>query len=154
MMITERQTREKTLPRRKRTKKTKILENSFDVAKSDESDGLDEGDSDDEKECDNNLLLLADAETREAVQREKEVTSQLAHKLKELEGQFVRGGRNILDTYSERQNELEKKLEEIAERKVNFFHCFILFHPRTDLCKTCVFFFNSIRKEKWKCNSN
>lgn len=121
MMITERQTREKTLPRRKRTKKTKILENSFDVAKSDESDGLEEGDdSDDEKECDNNLLLLADAETREAVQREKEVTQQLAHKLKELEGQFVRGGRNILDTYSERQMELEIRLEEIAERKVNF----------------------------------
>lgn len=119
MLITERQTREKTLPRRKRTKKTKILENSFDVAKSDESDGLDEGDSDDEKECDNNLLLLADAETREAVQREKEVTQQLAQKLKELEGQFVRGGRNILDTYSERQMELEKRLEEIAERKVN-----------------------------------
>lgn len=130
MLITERQTREKTLPRRKRTKKTKILENSFD-AKSDESDGLDEGDSDDEKECDNNLLLLADAETREAVQREKEVTSQLAQKLKELEGQFVRGGRNILDTYSERQNELEKKLEEIAERKVDlssfYPHCAQIF---------------------------
>lgn len=121
MLITERQTREKTLPRRKRTKKTKILENSYDAAKSDESDGLEEGDdSDDEKECDNNLLLLADAETKEAVQREKEVTQQLAHKLKELEGQFVRGGRNILDTYSERQNELEKRLEEIAERKVKF----------------------------------
>ncbi|KAJ6645346.1 Kinesin-like protein Klp68D [Pseudolycoriella hygida] len=119
MMITERQKREKTLPRRKRTKKTKVLENSFDVAKSDESDGLEEVyDSDDEKECDNNLLLLADAETREAVQREKEVTQQLAQKLKELEGQFVRGGRNILDTYSERQMELEKRLEEIAERKV------------------------------------
>lgn len=120
MLITERQTREKTLPRRKRTKKAKILENSYDVAKSDESDGLEEGDdSGDEKECDNNLLLLADAETREAVQREKEITQQLAHKLKELEGQFVRGGRNILDTYSERQMELEKRLEEIAERKVN-----------------------------------
>lgn len=129
MMITERQTREKTLPRRKRTKKTKILENSFDVAKSDESDGLEEGDdSDDEKECDNNLLLLADAETREAVQREKEVTQQLAHKLKELEGQFVRGGRNILDTYSERQMELEIRLEEIAERKVNFSQLISLIH--------------------------
>lgn len=122
MLITERQTREKTLPRRKRTKKTKILGNSFDVAKSDESDELEEGDdTDDDKECDNNLLLLADTETREAVQREKEVTQQLAHKLKELEGQFVRGGRNILDTYSERQMELEKRLEEIAERKVNLF---------------------------------
>ncbi|KAG4067581.1 hypothetical protein HA402_005353 [Bradysia odoriphaga] len=88
------------------------------LSKSDESDGLEEGDdSGDEKECDNNLLLLADAETREAVQREKEITQQLAHKLKELEGQFVRGGRNILDTYSERQMELEKRLEEIAERK-------------------------------------
>lgn len=151
MMITERQTREKTLPRRKRTKKTKILENSFDVAKSDESDGLEEGDdSDDEKECDNNLLLLADAETREAVQREKEVTQQLAHKLKELEGQFVRGGRNILDTYSERQMELEIRLEEIAERKVNFSQLISLTHWLV-LLKKC---FCLIRKEKLKCNSN
>lgn len=51
------------------------------------------------------------------VQREKEVTLQLAKKLNELEGQLVRGGRNILDTYTERQLELEKKLSEIAERK-------------------------------------
>lgn len=29
----------------------------------------------------------------------------------------MKGGRNILDTYTERQLELEKKLEEIAERK-------------------------------------
>lgn len=42
---------------------------------------------------------------------------QLAQKLKELESQVVQGGRNILDTYSERQTELEKRLDEIAERK-------------------------------------
>lgn len=42
---------------------------------------------------------------------------QLAKKLNELEGQLVHGGRNILDTYTERQLELEKKLTEIAERK-------------------------------------
>lgn len=41
----------------------------------------------------------------------------MAKKLAEMEGQLVRGGRNILDTYTERQLELEKKLEEIAERK-------------------------------------
>lgn len=41
----------------------------------------------------------------------------MAKKLNELEGQLVRGGRNILDTYTERQLELEKKLSEIAERK-------------------------------------
>lgn len=51
-------------------------------------------------------------------QREKEISMQLASKLKELEGQVVKGGRNILDTYSERQTELEKRLDEIAERKV------------------------------------
>lgn len=51
------------------------------------------------------------------LQKEKEITSQLAKKLTELEGQLVRGGRNILDTYTERQLELEKKLTEIAERK-------------------------------------
>lgn len=34
-----------------------------------------------------------------------------------MESRLVRGGRNILDTYNERQIELEKKLGEIAERK-------------------------------------
>lgn len=52
------------------------------------------------------------------MQREKEITNQLASRLVELEGQLVRGGRNILDTYTERQVELQKKLDEIAERKV------------------------------------
>lgn len=41
----------------------------------------------------------------------------MASRLLELESQLVRGGRNILDTYTERQTELEKKMEEIAERK-------------------------------------
>lgn len=41
----------------------------------------------------------------------------MATKLKELESQVVHGGRNILDTYSERQIELEERLKEIAERK-------------------------------------
>lgn len=35
----------------------------------------------------------------------------------EMESRLVRGGRNILDTYNERQIELEKKMSEIAERK-------------------------------------
>lgn len=42
----------------------------------------------------------------------------MATKLHELENQVVRGGRNILDTYSERQMELEKRMQEITERKV------------------------------------
>lgn len=41
----------------------------------------------------------------------------MSTKLLELESQLVRGGRNILDTYTERQSELQKKMEEIAERK-------------------------------------
>lgn len=41
----------------------------------------------------------------------------MAIKLKELESQLVTGGRDIIDTYTERQMELEKKLQEIAERK-------------------------------------
>ena len=45
------------------------------------------------------------------------MTSTLANKLNELENQLVRGGKNILDTYTERQTELETKLAEIAERK-------------------------------------
>lgn len=53
----------------------------------------------------------------EALEREREITNQLACKLNQLEGQLVRGGKNIIDTYTERQIELENKLYEIAERK-------------------------------------
>lgn len=139
-LITERQTREKTLPRRR--KKEKKIKNIFKAIEAEDND--DEVDSQNEDEDDkehlNEMLASVDAETKEAVmvrpsfdcqfnstkntfhtfkilQREKEVTSQLAKKLSELEGQLVRGGRNILDTYTERQLELEKKLTEIAERK-------------------------------------
>lgn len=41
----------------------------------------------------------------------------MATKLQELENQLVHGGKNILDTYTERQMEVDKKLNEIAERK-------------------------------------
>lgn len=52
----------------------------------------------------------------------------MASKLRELESQVVKGGRNILDTYSERQTELEKRLHEIAERKVSgsIHHIFVI----------------------------
>lgn len=62
--------------------------------------------------CSNILLIHISL-----VQREKEKTNQLTSKLSEMESRLVRGGRNILDTYNERQIELEKKLEEIADRK-------------------------------------
>lgn len=61
---------------------------------------------------------------------------QYAIKLKELESQVVQGGRNILDTYSERQTELEKRLEEIADRKVN-----IMLKENMEDINVCVFFF-------------
>jgi len=54
------------------------------------------------------------------------VTTQLASKLSVLESQLVRGGRNILDTYTERQMELEKKLSEIGERKVHGVYSFLV----------------------------
>ncbi|XP_061388916.1 kinesin-like protein Klp68D [Musca vetustissima] len=57
------------------------------------------------------------AKTNEQLESERLETAKLAAKLKELESQMVRGGKNLLDTYSERQIELEKKLVEIAERK-------------------------------------
>ncbi|KAH8296517.1 hypothetical protein KR054_007350 [Drosophila jambulina] len=57
------------------------------------------------------------AKSNEELERERVENSKLAAKLAELEGQLVRGGKNLLDTYSERQIELEKKLVEIAERK-------------------------------------
>lgn len=57
------------------------------------------------------------AKSSEQLERERIENAKLAAKLAELEGQLVRGGKNLLDTYSERQIELEKKLVEIAERK-------------------------------------
>lgn len=50
-------------------------------------------------------------------QHERELTSEMAKKLEQIEGQLVRGGRNIVDTYTERQVELERKLTEISDRK-------------------------------------
>lgn len=57
------------------------------------------------------------AKSSEQLERERVENAKLAAKLAELESQLVRGGKNLLDTYSERQIELEKKLVEIAERK-------------------------------------
>ncbi|XP_055379321.1 kinesin-like protein Klp68D [Condylostylus longicornis] len=65
---------------------------------------------------DNNIENTVSIDT-EALERERDITSQLAVQLQELESQLVKGGKNILDTYTERQIELEKKLVEIAERK-------------------------------------
>lgn len=89
----------------------------------DEDEEDEEYDENDEElkdsETDSNVLAHyeLDVDTKEAVQREKDISMQLANKLKELESQVVQGGRNILETYSERQIELEKRLNEIAERK-------------------------------------
>lgn len=88
----------------------------YDYEDDDENDGQT---GVDREQSDSNMLAHAeaDAETKEAVKREKEISEQLASKLQALESQVVQGGRNILETYSERQIELEKRLNEIAERK-------------------------------------
>ncbi|KNC22948.1 hypothetical protein FF38_13754 [Lucilia cuprina] len=72
----------------------------------------DEPESDKENEVEEEV-----AKTNEQLECERLETAKLAAKLSELESQLVRGGKNLLDTYSERQIELEKKLVEIAERK-------------------------------------
>lgn len=110
-MIEERQSREKIVPKRKKSSKPKIKKDNL------ESDRSDSELDDDGCEKENDRMSEIDIETKEAVQREREVTQTLAIKLQEIESQLVRGGRNILDTYTERQIELEKKLSEIAERK-------------------------------------
>lgn len=150
LLITERQNREKTSPRRKRDKVKKVpkvraitttatpitnghavseaVGDAADVDHADDDDEEYDYEDDDEnddqtgvdcEQSDSNILAHAeaDAETKEAVKREKEISEQLASKLQALESQVVQGGRNILETYSERQIELEKRLNEIAERK-------------------------------------
>lgn len=108
-LITERQSKEKHIPKRKKSARNRTLE-------SEKSESEDENETENDSNNDKNIQAL-DAEANVAIVREKEVTNELAKKLQELEGQLIRGGKNILDTYTERQFELETKLAEIAERK-------------------------------------
>jgi kinesin family protein 3/17 len=111
MLITERQSKEKPIMKRKKSARIRKTSESDKSETEDEEETVDDGIS--EKH-----IQEIDTKTNEALEREKEVTTQLASKLAELEGQLIRGGKNILDTYTERQIELENKLSEIAERKV------------------------------------
>ncbi|CAD7087996.1 unnamed protein product [Hermetia illucens] len=110
-LIADRQKVERSTVR----KKTKTVVKK--AAKSPEVEEPAEDEADNDENNDMSAVIAMDAESKVALEREREITSQLATKLNELEGQLVRGGRNILDTYTERQIELEKRLEEIAERK-------------------------------------
>lgn len=112
-LINERQSKEKPITKRK--KSARVRKNS-ESEKSDASESENENVIVDDTLNEKQILAL-DAEANVAIGREKEVTSELAKKLQELEGQLIRGGKNILDTYTERQVELETKLAEIAERK-------------------------------------
>lgn len=74
ILLTERQNREKTLPRRKREKKPKILKtnvtavNAADRSESDDEDDAEpDADDDDAQNIMDGQLIAADAETKEAV---------------------------------------------------------------------------------------
>ncbi|CRK95795.1 CLUMA_CG009252, isoform A [Clunio marinus] len=108
-LITERQSKEKPIPKRKKT--ARIRKTSESEKSESEEEEIDDSISEKQQ------IQALDAEAIQAIEREKEVTNELASKLQELEGQLIRGGKNILDTYTERQMELENKLSEIAERK-------------------------------------
>lgn len=118
-LISDRQSKERPVSRRKKSARVrKSLETSTAADESPE-----EEEEEEEEPIENNADVPAseiqaiESARNEALLREKEITSELATKLKELEGQLIRGGKNILDTYTERQMELETKLSEIAERK-------------------------------------
>ncbi|XP_030371935.1 kinesin-like protein Klp68D [Scaptodrosophila lebanonensis] len=116
----QQQRNEKLAAAKKRTKKPKKELTNREIADSDahlpvqreltqeESEPEEESDKENEAEV---------AKSNEELERERVENAKLAAKLAELESQLVRGGKNLLDTYSERQIELEKKLVEIAERK-------------------------------------
>lgn len=112
-MIEERQNKEKSLPRTKKPKTPKIRRNSIE---SEKSDSEDTSTTMEENEKEGRFAAL-DAETKEQLNREKEMSLELAKKLEELESKLVRGGKNILDTYTERQVELDRRINEIADRK-------------------------------------
>lgn len=109
LLITERQSKEKPVPKRKKSARIRKTSES-DKSESEAEETI--NDTVNEKQ-----ILALDAGANVAIEREKEVTNELAKKLQELEGQLIRGGKNILDTYTERQFELETKLAEISERK-------------------------------------
>lgn len=108
-LITERQSKEKPVTRRKKSAKTRKLE-AEDSPAEEEDEIVENGITESQ-------IQALDAAQNEALEREREVTNELAQKLQELEGELIRGGKNILDTYTERQIELDKKMAEIAERK-------------------------------------
>ncbi|KAL7046184.1 hypothetical protein ACKWTF_002503 [Chironomus riparius] len=110
-LISERQTKEKPIVKRKKSARVRKISDS------EKSSEEEEEDNNDNKDVNEKQLLLQNEVSNEALEREKEVTNELATKLVELEGQLIRGGKNILDTYTERQIELETKLAEISERK-------------------------------------
>ncbi|XP_067623644.1 kinesin-like protein Klp68D [Eurosta solidaginis] len=102
---------EKVVKKRPRKpKKEKVISNEVVQPQ------LEVGTSEEEPESDKENETEV-AKSQEEFERERIETAKLAAKLSELESQLVQGGKNLLDTYSERQLELEKKLVEIAERK-------------------------------------
>ncbi|XP_035895841.1 kinesin-like protein Klp68D [Anopheles stephensi] len=117
-LISERQKRERTVHREKKAKKkaTRVKREPSLTQSDEKSDSEVEEEEDCEKENEQDFNEL-DTKAKEELMKEREATATLAAKLLELEGQLVKGGKNILDTYTERQFELEKKLSEIAERK-------------------------------------
>lgn len=123
-MIAERQQRERnggTLSRRSAgdgqpaANVRSLNRNAQQADDEEEDEGVDEVDEENGKEA--AVLSQIDKDSKEKLLHEREVTNELAQKLEQIEGQLVRGGRNIVDTYTERQVELERKLSEISERK-------------------------------------
>jgi kinesin family protein 3/17 len=113
-LITERQTKEKPVSKRKKSARVR---KSMEISQTEESPDEDTEEEQNESNMPESQFLALEAARNEALEREKEVSAELARKLEELQGQLIRGGKNILDTYTERQFELENKLAEIAERK-------------------------------------
>ncbi|XP_068149566.1 kinesin-like protein Klp68D [Drosophila tropicalis] len=97
-----------------RAKRPKPKEQQLALATNTEPEVEEEDSTDSEADKENEAEV---AKSNEELEKERVENAKLAAKLAELEGQLVRGGKNLLDTYSERQIELEKKLVEIAERK-------------------------------------
>lgn len=106
-LICERQSKEKPVTRRKKSARVRKMEEESPI---DEEESIENG-------INEHSIQALDEAQNEALERERELASELANKLAELENQLIRGGKNILDTYTERQIELEKKKSEIAERK-------------------------------------
>lgn len=92
------------------------------------------GDTESEDETSDSNSQEQKLELEKTLELEKMKTEELSKKLKNLEKQLVRGGKNILDSMNERQLQIEQQMMEIAARKVCTKYVFTFLYSESLVC--------------------